>query len=273
MTDFQPMPPLSNEQYAALRDSIIAEGVTVPIVIDQHGRILDGHNRAEIADGLGINYPTVVRRVVDDEDAWRAAVELNCARRHLNQEQKRHLVREELLRHWDDSDRAIARIVGCSPSTVGSIRAIMRSDAEQSVARAQDALTRADLHTWEAAKLVHEKGFPWQIYGDRIERLHLANDPPEFDEEILKCLEIAFGWRYDLVRAATLLCSCTPCGQAREWFVRQDGTVREGIFRHRDEDPEYDQKVLQIADVRLEEFGIEHTSSVQIGQQSEAVNT
>lgn len=39
---------------AALRASIYRFGVLVPIAKDQHGNILDGHQRARLADELGV---------------------------------------------------------------------------------------------------------------------------------------------------------------------------------------------------------------------------
>lgn len=169
MTDFQPMPPLSDEQYAALRDSIAAEGVTVPVVLDQHGRILDGHNRAEIAAALGINYPTVVRRVADDDAAWRVAVELNCARRHLTSEQKRAIIAEELRRCPDDSDRAIAKRVGCDHKTVGAVRRSQggeipqppkmdRAEAEERTRQTRDALDKFFYSLVDAAIAMRRDG-------------------------------------------------------------------------------------------------------------------
>lgn len=119
---FQPMPPLDPDRYSALRADIEQNGVLVPVVKDQHGRILDGHNRAAIAAELGITHPTETRTVADDEEAWSLAVTLNTARRHLNREETRALIRSVAERHPDWSDRQISRLVGCSPSTVGSVR-------------------------------------------------------------------------------------------------------------------------------------------------------
>lgn len=208
MSDFQPMPALSNEQYAALRDSIATEGVTVPIVIDQHGRILDGHNRAEIADGLGINYPTVVRRVADDDDAWRAAVELNCARRHLTSEQKRAVIAEELRRCPDDSDRAIAKRVGCDHKTVGAVRRagaggeiphptqMDRAAAEESTQRARDALDKFFRSLVDAAIEMRREGltvaqvvtelerFRRELYRESRSRFPVGEETDRFWEEI-----------------------------------------------------------------------------------------
>ena len=112
-TAIQPMPELPPEQLDSLRADIAANGVLVPVVVDQHGRILDGNHRAAIALDLGIDYPTVTVAVTDDADAWDKAVSLNCARRHLTREQVREVIGNEIQRRPDDSDRAIARRVGC----------------------------------------------------------------------------------------------------------------------------------------------------------------
>lgn len=119
---FQPMPELAPEQYAALRADIEHRGVVVPITVDQHNRVIDGHNRKAIATDLGIDCPTEVRQVADDDEAADLAVTLNCARRHLTREQIRAVIRGEIQRRPDDSDRAIARRAGCDHKTVGVVR-------------------------------------------------------------------------------------------------------------------------------------------------------
>ncbi len=147
---FQPMPPLSEDQLAALREDIEKHGVLVPITVDQYGRVLDGHNRSAIALELGIDYPKVVVEVADDDAAMDLAVTLNGARRHLNQEQKRALIEHELIRRPSDSDRAISRRVGCSPTTVGTLRAERRAAAEDSVARTHEAIHQCYRHLFQA---------------------------------------------------------------------------------------------------------------------------
>ena len=124
MTDIiQPMPELAPEQLDTLRADIEANGILVPVIKDQHGRIIDGNNRAAIAAELGIDYPVNVVTVRDEQDAYDRAVSLNCARRHLNREQRRTLIHSEIRRRPEDSDRAIAKRVGTSASTVGAVRA------------------------------------------------------------------------------------------------------------------------------------------------------
>jgi len=145
------MPALTEEQYAALRADIEARGIVVRVVVDQHGRLLDGHHRRKIAAELGIDCPVEVRKIADDDEAADLAVSLNCVRRHLTREQVRDVIRAELARRPEDSDRAVARRVGCSPSTVGAVRRgevsnldtpMSRSEAQQRTDEIRAALAR-----------------------------------------------------------------------------------------------------------------------------------
>jgi N6-adenosine-specific RNA methylase IME4 len=88
-TPFQVLPPLAPADFASLRASIEARGVLTPIVVDERGRILDGHNRAEIAKALGIDCPRVVRDdLTDSRDKRLFAVEVNLTRCQLTDAQR-----------------------------------------------------------------------------------------------------------------------------------------------------------------------------------------
>ncbi len=139
---FQVMPPLAEDEFAALEADIAERGIVVPVVVDQHGRLLDGHHRSAIAARLGIECPTEVREVADDEEARATALALNLTRRHLTREQRRELIAQEIGARPDDSDRAIARRFGCSPSTVGAVRRMVSNlDTDESTT---DPMTRAE---------------------------------------------------------------------------------------------------------------------------------
>jgi hypothetical protein len=119
---YQLLPPLSDDEYNALRESIAANGVQVPITVDQHGVVIDGHHRQHIANQLGIPCPTTVQEFSSDEERYELALALNLKRRHLNREQMRELIAAECERTPGASDREIARRLGCSPTTVGTVR-------------------------------------------------------------------------------------------------------------------------------------------------------
>jgi ParB-like chromosome segregation protein Spo0J len=106
---YQVMPDLTVSEYEELKADIAARGIMIPIELDEHGNVLDGHHRMKICEELGmLNYPTVVRSGMTDADKRLHARKLNMARRQLTQEQRRELIREQLIETPEMSDRLIA---------------------------------------------------------------------------------------------------------------------------------------------------------------------
>ena len=125
--DYQVMPELTAEEYAELKADIEQRGVMVPIEYDELGNVLDGYHRLKICGELGIkDFPKVIRAGMTEAEKLTHARKLNIARRHLTREQKRGLIREELLKNWSRSDRQIAQDFGVSHSTVQDIREGMK---------------------------------------------------------------------------------------------------------------------------------------------------
>lgn len=122
VSNYQVMPPLSEGEYEALREQIAANGVLVPVVRDQHGNLLDGHHRLQIAQELGVKYRVDIVTVEDDAHARSLARSYNLARRHLNREQKRQLIADEIAADPSRSNRHIGRLLGVDHKTVGSVR-------------------------------------------------------------------------------------------------------------------------------------------------------
>lgn len=100
----------------ALRASIERFGVLVPVTVDQHGAMLDGHHRARIADALSVPYDRLVRHCEDDDERREIAHTLNADRRQLTDEQRRTVSAQ--LRADGHSLRAIAGALGVSKDTV-----------------------------------------------------------------------------------------------------------------------------------------------------------
>ncbi len=131
MSELQLFAPLPPAVEAALRASIRRFGVIVPVVKDQHGRIIDGHHRARIAAEERKDYRVETVQVADDAEAKEMARTLNADRRQLTEEQRREVVallagetvavgrggREEVARH---SPEAIAGALGVAKNTVVS---------------------------------------------------------------------------------------------------------------------------------------------------------
>jgi len=114
--NIQPFANLDAATEAALRASIERFGVILPIVKDQHGRILDGNQRARIAAELGVFPDEITVSVKDEDEAHEYARTLNADRRHLTPDQRREVV--STLREQGHSFRAIAGAVGVSKSQV-----------------------------------------------------------------------------------------------------------------------------------------------------------
>lgn len=119
---YQPMPALSPEDFALLKADIADHGVMVPVEVDEDGNILDGHNRSRACAELGISPPTVVRAGLTEAQKHEHALRSNLVRRHLTSAQKREVIRAELDRDPDRSDREIARLIGVDHKTVGTVR-------------------------------------------------------------------------------------------------------------------------------------------------------
>ena len=127
------LPPLSADDLEGLRLSIAASGVIAPIIIWPKGRtkyIVDGCYRKMIADELGYECPERLLPDLDEEEARIMARALNLARRHLDREQKRQVIADQLLETPERSSRWIAKMLGVSDKTVGSVREQLRSGAE-----------------------------------------------------------------------------------------------------------------------------------------------
>jgi ParB-like chromosome segregation protein Spo0J len=128
---YQLLPELPPEQFEALKADIAERGVVVPVVMDEFGAILDGHNRARACRELGINdYPVEVRRGLSEPEKRAVARNLNALRRHLTREQVRSLIADQLRDTPEWSNRRIAGGLGVDDKTVASVRAGLVATAE-----------------------------------------------------------------------------------------------------------------------------------------------
>ncbi|MGI9092670.1 MAG: ParB N-terminal domain-containing protein [Mycobacteriales bacterium] len=155
---FQVMPPLTAEEYAALRADIAEHGVIVPVVVDEAGVILDGHHRAQVCAELGVDFPTVVRAGLDDAGKRSTARALNMARRHLTRTQRRQIIADEIRADTEASDRAIGRRLGVDHKTVASVRRELRGDdmiTDRTLADALGAFRTAVEQLVETGELPH----------------------------------------------------------------------------------------------------------------------
>ncbi|MFF4403771.1 ParB N-terminal domain-containing protein [Streptomyces sp. NPDC001404] len=129
-TPYQLLPPLSDEEYAALRADIAEHGIRVPIDVDEHGQVLDGHHRAWITAELGIACPRRVVAGLTEEQKRTHAIAVNVHRRSLSREDKRALIQRSLLSDPHLSDRQHAERTGSDHKTVATQRTQLEERGE-----------------------------------------------------------------------------------------------------------------------------------------------
>ena len=82
------MPALSDLEYSSLISSIQEHGQPFPIVVNQDGVILDGHQRNKACRELGIKPSVLVRQFESRLQEKKFIIEVNRSRRHLNEFQR-----------------------------------------------------------------------------------------------------------------------------------------------------------------------------------------
>ncbi|MEX3839772.1 ParB N-terminal domain-containing protein [Paraburkholderia sp. BR10882] len=127
---YQVMPPLLPIELAELRASIEMHGVQLPVIVDEHGAIIDGHHRSKLAAEIGVPCPRDVRVGLGEEAKRTLARTLNTARRMLTREQIRELIAGQLRDTPERSDSSIAKALKVSDKTVGSVRRTLESTSE-----------------------------------------------------------------------------------------------------------------------------------------------
>lgn len=120
------LPPLSEDEYDALKTSLAEHGQQMPILRGSPssglpGQTIDGvHRRRALAQ---LKVDPVYKDVDGTADQLRSlGVVLNLARRQLSATSRRGIVKAELLRDGARSDRAIALLVGVDHKTVATVR-------------------------------------------------------------------------------------------------------------------------------------------------------
>jgi len=117
MHEYQLLPPLSEEEYAALKEDIAKRGVLVPVEYDEDGNILDGHHRVRACEELGIkNWPSIVRIGMSEDEKAEHVLKLNIARRHLPREWKQKKAKELREQGW--SYPRIGNVLGVNHTTI-----------------------------------------------------------------------------------------------------------------------------------------------------------
>lgn len=110
------VPPLSSAEFQVLKADIEANGIRVPVMIDEDGNILDGHHRYQCDD----DPPTVVVSGLRELEKKAFVIKANVARRNLSPDQKKELTRaqqklcKELKADKKYSQKELAVMLGVS---------------------------------------------------------------------------------------------------------------------------------------------------------------
>ena len=115
------LPPLAQHELDALRQKIDAEGYNhnAPILIDENGNVLDGHNRLRIYPDAPVQ---VIPGLTEAQKRARVITE-NFARRNLSPDQKREVDKTRRaiamdLKREGQTQEQIARVFGVAQNTV-----------------------------------------------------------------------------------------------------------------------------------------------------------
>lgn len=115
---YQWLSPLGDADYVALRESIETFGIMVPVVVDEHGSVIDGYHRVKVCRELGIDWPSTVLGGLTEAEKWDRARDLNDARRHLTASQRKALLVRLNERLQGESLRVRAGKLGMSKDAV-----------------------------------------------------------------------------------------------------------------------------------------------------------
>jgi phage N-6-adenine-methyltransferase len=117
------MPWMSDDEYRALKASVAERGIDEPIVVDEDGNTVDGHNRERVAKELGIDCPRRTKVFSGEADKFEYILEKNLdARRHMTREE-----RDTLIARLNGEGWSIRRIADRFKVSVGTAHAAATS--------------------------------------------------------------------------------------------------------------------------------------------------
>lgn len=182
MTRFQPFHDLAASQYEALKRDIEARGIVNPIILDEHGVVIDGHQRRRIAAELHIEAPTVVVSDLTDDEKMSLAIALNTFRRHLSGVERSQAIQK--MANLGMSVRRIAAATGVPKSTVQDDLSGVRTRTPEAV---PTVVTGADGRRYPATKpqapLVNVEPETGEITGgEGRKEPEVSDDAPATDE-------------------------------------------------------------------------------------------
>lgn len=136
---FQPFNDLAASQYESLKADVEARGVVNPILVDEEGVTIDGHQRRRVAADLGIDCPRIVIKGLSHDEKMSLAIALNTFRRHLTGVERTGAIHK--MAQLGMSQRRIAEATGLSQATVHRDLRSTSGDSHESPERTLDPET------------------------------------------------------------------------------------------------------------------------------------
>ncbi|MDB2687090.1 ParB N-terminal domain-containing protein, partial [Mariniblastus sp.] len=122
---YRVFPSASKEERERLKQSIDEVGLKNPVVIDEHGNVIDGHDRRDVCEELDVDWKVnaIVKMGLSEAEKVGLAIELNLWRKSIipNAKQKKELVEKYLQANPQVSGNRIADLFGISQSTASRI--------------------------------------------------------------------------------------------------------------------------------------------------------
>jgi hypothetical protein len=149
-------PLMGDDERRNLGEDIRKHGLTSPIAVTAKLELLDGRNRLDAMESVGIHFTIErnrgsclvdltdsglrvddVRRLASsahivETDPYAFVISANIHRRHLTAEQRREIIGKLIKATPEKPDRQIAETVKVSPTTVGAVRAEMEAKGDVS---------------------------------------------------------------------------------------------------------------------------------------------
>ena len=126
------IPPMSDEEFSALVESISKVGIKKPLDVIERGDeylVVDGTHRLRAALALGLRRVPANVLVMKDEEVEDYIITIQNARRNLTPHQKAALALEWMERHGKPVDHA-ARKFGVSKKLIAEVEAVKKENPE-----------------------------------------------------------------------------------------------------------------------------------------------
>jgi transposase-like protein len=128
---------LASDDMEALRESVLANGILVHVIIDRDGNVIDGHHRVHLAVDNDLPIPFMVVDLQTDEEKRALAWELNRARRQMSAEQKAQIRWQKVVVEGLPIAQVAKELGESHDTTLRNVRKQAEADASSAAANGE----------------------------------------------------------------------------------------------------------------------------------------